>query len=136
MAARGMGSKYQGSKWITHHKRLAIYLRDGLACCYCGEGIEDGATLSLDHITPHCQGGSNHETNLVTSCKRCNSSRGDRDVAAFVKAVAEYINHGASAKAIMEHIETTRNRALDVRAAKAMIERRGGYAAALATARV
>ena len=31
-------------------KRLAIYLRDDMACIYCGIGIEEAGTLTLDHV--------------------------------------------------------------------------------------
>lgn len=123
MAARGMGTRYQGSKWIRREKRLAIYLRDGLCCAYCGQAVEDGATLTLDHLTPYHQGGSHHQANLVTACLRCNSSRGDRDVATFAKAVAEYL--GRDAGEITERIERIRHAALDVKAAKDIIARRG-----------
>ncbi|KKK72946.1 hypothetical protein LCGC14_2898780, partial [marine sediment metagenome] len=37
--------KNQGMNWIRPEKRLAIYLRDGLACCYCGATVEDGTKL-------------------------------------------------------------------------------------------
>ena len=45
---------------------MAIYMRDGLACAYCGAAVEDGAQLSLDHITPDSLGGDNQADNLVT----------------------------------------------------------------------
>src|SRR3990167_4136458 len=94
--ARARG-EWQGMNWIRQEKRLAIYLRDGMSCAWCGHSVEEGASLSLDHLAPHSKGGSNHESNLVTSCERCNKSRGARSVKAFAVAVAEYINHGVSA---------------------------------------
>lgn len=121
----------QGMNWIRPAKRLSIYLRDGLACCYCGEGVEDGAKLTLDHLTPHCEGGSNHETNLVTACHRCNSSRGKRDWRAFAAAVAGYLNHGVLPEQVVRHIETTVQRKLDLAAAKELIARRGSFTQAL-----
>jgi HNH endonuclease len=124
MAARGMGSKYQGSKWIRPEKRLAIYLRDGLACVWCGQAVEDETPLSLDHLTPWIDGGSNEATNLVTCCRRCNSSRGNRSVGDFAQAVANYIDHGVTAAGIAQRIEELRNRPLDLAAAKVMIARR------------
>lgn len=127
MAARGWGKKYQGMNWIRKEKRLAIYLRDGLACCYCGATVEDGARLTLDHIVPHSHGGSNNESNLVTACQKCNSSRGDRAVSDFCDSVAIYLNHGIQGKEILAHIEETRARKLDVPAAKELIARRGGF---------
>jgi hypothetical protein len=123
--------KNQGMNWIRPCKRLAIYLRDGLACCYCGAGIEDDAKLTLDHMLPYTSNGSNEATNLITCCHRCNSARGSRSWKKFAEKVAGYLNHGVTASAIIEHITKTRRRVLDVNAAKALIARRGGFTAAL-----
>lgn len=120
----------QGMNWIRPVKRLAIYMRDGMACCWCGESVEQGAKLTLDHLKPYSKGGSNHENNLVTACSRCNSSRGNRTMAGFARVVASYLNHGVKPASIMEHIGRTRFRKLDVTAAKELIERRGGFVAA------
>ena len=117
--------------WIRPEKRLAIYLRDGLACCYCGESVEAGAKLTLDHLTPHSKGGSNEPTNLVTCCHRCNSSRGNRPWRKFAASVAEYLNHGVRTADIVSHIERTRRRVIDVAGATELIGRRGGFSAAL-----
>ena len=68
------------SNWIRRDKRLAIYLRDGLRCAYCGKTVEDGASLSLDHLLAHHLGGSNHESNLVCCCRSCNSSKQDKTI--------------------------------------------------------
>jgi 5-methylcytosine-specific restriction endonuclease McrA len=121
----------QGSKWIRQEKRLAIYLRDGLACAYCGHGIESGATLSLDHVVCHSHGGSNDATNLVTCCTRCNSSRGTRSVETFAKSVAAYVNHSVKASTIIKHVRETIERPIDVKAAKALIAQRGSYSSVL-----
>ena len=120
----------QGMNWIRPEKRLAIYLRDGLACCYCGDTVEDGK-LTLDHLRPYASNGSNAPTNLVTCCAKCNSSRGKRSWKLFAGKVAAYLNHGVTATAIVQHVETTRRRSLDVAAAKTLIGRRGGFTAAL-----
>lgn len=127
--------KCQGMNWIRKEKRLAIYLRDGMACCYCDRGIEDEVRLTLDHVTPYIKGGSNDESNLVTSCHQCNSSRGTRPMRTFVNAVAAYRNHGCSAEEIIAHINRTRKRKLDIESAVAMIERRGGFTACLESMR-
>ena len=118
---------WQGMNWIRQEKRLAIYLRDGLACLYCGAKLEDGAQLSLDHIKPHSKGGSNLEGNLATCCTKCNSSRGDRDIKAFCLDVAKYINHGVSGEEILKTIKRNTKRSLKKYKpeAKEMIERRG-----------
>jgi 5-methylcytosine-specific restriction endonuclease McrA len=69
-----------GGKWIRPDKRLAIYLRDGQVCIWCGHSLEDGAELTLDHLVPCELGGDNHESNLVTACRHCNCSRRDLTV--------------------------------------------------------
>lgn len=122
-----------GMNWIRKEKRLALYLRDGLACCYCGASVEDGTQLTLDHVTPHSKGGSNEHTNLVTCCHRCNSARGNRDIFAFTKSVAAYLNHGVTPKQINNHIDTCLRRDLTpfLKQAKQLIAQRGGFSAAL-----
>lgn len=121
----------QGSNWCRRTTRLAIYLRDGMACAYCGATVEDGALLTLDHLTPHSHGGSNAPSNLVTCCLRCNSSRGNRSVRAFCRAVAEYLNHGVKAATIDKHVRACARRVLPRAEARDLIARRGSYTAAL-----
>jgi hypothetical protein len=120
--------KNQGSKWISRPTRLAIYQRDGMCCCYCGQGVEDGATLSLDHVKPYSKGGSDDATNLVTCCLRCNSARGNRSVKAFATISAAYLNNGVSADEIIRRIRNCTRRTVDVEAAKQVIAERGCWA--------
>ena len=127
--ARAKG-KNQGQNWIRPEKRLSIYLRDGLGCAYCGAGVEQGIKLTLDHLTPHSQGGSNKETNLVSCCLSCNSARGTRDVKEFATGVAAY--RGTDAEAILAGIRDRVRRVLPLAEAKALIARRGSCAKALA----
>ena len=128
--ARGKG-EHQGMNWIRQEKRLAIYLRDGLACAYCGSTVESGAQLSLDHITPHSLGGNNKETNLVTCCSKCNSLRGNREAEVFAASVAGYLNHGITGEVIMAHVNDCVSRKLDIKTAKELISRRGSCFAVL-----
>jgi hypothetical protein len=132
--ARSNG-KWQGMNWIRQESRLAIYLRDGLACAWCGHSVEQGASLSLDHVVPHSCGGDNKPTNLVTACERCNKSRGNRSDKAFAKAVAAYVNHGVTAKEVLSHVRDCQSRDLtDARAeSKKLIARRGSAAKVLAS---
>lgn len=122
--------KNQGMNFVRKDLRLALYLRDGLACCYCGQGIEDGARLTLDHLVPvsACEKPDNSPANLVTACSICNSSRGNRDWKEFAAKVADYKNHGATAAGIVAHIETTIRRPVDRKAAQALIAARGTWA--------
>lgn len=74
-----------GGGWIRPEKRRAIYVRDNLACVYCGAHLDEGIELTLDHLHPQELGGSNEAKNLVTACKQCNSSKGSKTVSKFVE---------------------------------------------------
>lgn len=67
----------RAGSWCRAQKRLAIWLRDGLACAYCGATVEGGALLTLDHLVP---GGSHDAGNLITACYSCNSARGCKSI--------------------------------------------------------
>jgi hypothetical protein len=119
----------QGMNWIRKEKRLAIYMRDGLACAYCGSSLEDGFQLSLDHLTPYSEGGSNKESNFVTCCSKCNSSRGTRNWMDFAHDVGRYV--AADGHKIIAHISDCIGRPLNTKEAKAIIDRRGGWTATM-----
>ena len=69
-----------GSKWIRPSTRLAIYLRDRFSCAYCGRDLHGAAPadLTLDHLDARHEAGRHAPSNLVTACRRCNSSRQDK----------------------------------------------------------
>ncbi|MBS7544329.1 HNH endonuclease [Ancylobacter oerskovii] len=64
----------------------------GNACVYCGIGMwiaYDGCKrndrmATLDHVIPKAIGGSNHNSNLVLACYRCNYERGSMAQAEFI----------------------------------------------------
>ena len=127
-----MSRNWNGAKWVRRERRLAIYMRDGLACVWCGSRLEDdGVTLSLDHVVPVSRGGRNNSRNLVTSCRKCNSVRGDRDLATFARAVASYLNNGVASKDIIGHVLDCIDRPVDVRAALRIMSKRAGWQQAL-----
>jgi 5-methylcytosine-specific restriction endonuclease McrA len=130
-ATNNRKENWQGMNWIRQTSRLAIYLRDGMACAYCGATVEDGAQLSLDHLKPHSKGGDNKPTNLVTCCSKCNSARGNRPVRTFCQAVAQYLN--VDAKAIERHVRACARRSLTEprKEARKLIARRGSVAKVL-----
>ena len=117
--------------WIGKRERLAIYMRDGMACVWCGKGVDDGAILSLDHVLPHSKGGLNISANLVTSCRHCNSMRGNRTMREFAKAVAEY--RGIGFKTIAAHIKRCCRRDMTAMRQESdrLVSRQGGFRRAL-----
>lgn len=52
--------------------KKAVFERDNHTCLMCGS-IEN---LVLDHIHPHCEGGSSDIENLQTLCRDCNGRKG------------------------------------------------------------
>lgn len=57
--------------------RKLLYARDYNVCAYCGE--EFGLTqLTIDHVLPRSRGGKDTWTNCVTSCQKCNQSKGNK----------------------------------------------------------
>lgn len=53
--------------------RRAIFHRDNGMCQYCGRAAE-----SIDHVHPRSRGGQHEWDNVVASCRRCNTTKGDR----------------------------------------------------------
>ncbi len=86
------------ARWIRPNTRLAIYDRDGFACIYCGRGVEDKITLSLDHIITRSMYRSlglrvdNSSRNLITACRSCNSKRRDTKINEFAPHLMDKIN--------------------------------------------
>jgi len=124
-------ANWQGMNWIRQEKRLAIYMRDGLACAYCSEGVEEGVRLTLDHVIPVEKGGSNNSDNLITCCDRCNGAKGERHVAEFIRATAAYLNHEVRAIDIQCHVLDCLARLLPLDQAKVQIAKRGSAAKAV-----
>ena len=77
----------RGYKGVCIRKdlRLAIYLRDSFHCAYCCTDLHGAhpTDITLDHVRPDSDGGSNDATNLITSCRHCNCSRQDTPLAKF-----------------------------------------------------
>ncbi len=117
MKRRGVTRPWSGAKWIRPSTRWAIYLRDRLACVYCGASC----ALSLDHVVPHSAGGSHAACNLVTACVPCNSARKDRPMREWIAIVSSRTSE--SIDSIARRVRAARRRKLD---------RVGGRALALA----
>lgn len=107
----GKSGNVNGMKWIRPEKRLAIYLRDGFCCGYCGKDLHRAkkGQCSLDHLTPRSKNGHNGATNLINACLKCNIARG-------TTPWRQYATGGAIAR-----IARLRRLTIDVVAAKGII---------------
>lgn len=55
--------------------RKNILIRDDFTCCYCGTRK---GPMTVDHVIPKNQGGTDTWENLVCACENCNNKKGDR----------------------------------------------------------
>lgn len=67
-----------GRRFAPTWLRKMILERDGYRCRYCGVAVTD-ATANMDHVIPWPEG-MTEESNLVTSCRPCNQSKGSQRV--------------------------------------------------------
>lgn len=73
-------------KAISAKTRLEVFERDGFQCVYCG--AYPGAGLTVDHIRPLADGGTDDRDNLATACLECNLGKGDRPLLILPPALA------------------------------------------------
>lgn len=55
-----------------------LFGRDRNICAYCGVYFANFYRLSRDHILPRSRGGANVWMNVVTACRDCNASKGNK----------------------------------------------------------
>lgn len=65
----------QGVSW-------AVYKRDGYKCRYCAV---DDVPLTVDHLVLWEEQGPSVPANLVSSCRKCNKTRGNAQYAAWLE---------------------------------------------------
>ena len=70
----------------TPELRKAIHAREGGVCFYCLRRIGQ-AIQCLDHVIPRAKLGPNSYRNLVSSCRECNSRKGERPAADFLRSL-------------------------------------------------
>jgi len=67
--------------------RQRVFSKSGFCCSACGYR----GALTVDHIIPVVNGGTDAEANLQGLCKRCNSSKGRRSMAEFMPNKKEQV---------------------------------------------
>jgi 5-methylcytosine-specific restriction endonuclease McrA len=68
----------------TRALRQSIHLRERGQCFYCLRRT-DARVQCLDHVVPRAKSGHNSYRNLVSSCLECNSLKGERPAADFLR---------------------------------------------------
>lgn len=59
---------------VCKRLRFEVLRRDNHACRYCGATAPE-AVMTIDHVVPVALGGDDQPSNLVTSCRDCNSGK-------------------------------------------------------------
>jgi len=77
--AAGSCSPEQWEARFNYHGRKCRY-------CHC---ILDDRTVQIEHMIPLRHGGSNWPSNLVPSCKFCNTSKKDKTYKQFIRYIKE-----------------------------------------------
>lgn len=65
-------------KRLPRSVREKVWIRDQKRCHYCKRLLRNLGDVEIDHRTPRSRGGSDHESNLRTSCHSCNHTKGAR----------------------------------------------------------
>jgi len=59
--------------------RKNVAIRDNYTCAYCNRRLGRHST-TIDHIVPKCKGGIHDWKNVITSCKKCNTCKSDKEL--------------------------------------------------------
>ena len=69
---------------VTHIEWQTVLYKFKHACAYCGATSD----LEQDHVVPLSHGGANVIANIVPACKRCNASKGAKNVMEWYKSTS------------------------------------------------
>ena len=84
-ASQPQSSNLEGLDFLkTRALRQSIHLRERGYCFYCLRRT-DARVQCLDHVVPRVRAGRNSYRNLVSSCLECNSLKGERPAAHFLR---------------------------------------------------
>ncbi len=77
-------------------KLHALITRDGKACWFCFQELED-SEITIEHLVARSSGGPNHLDNLVIACEPCNAKAHTMSVAEKValRAATAPRHHGS-----------------------------------------
>jgi hypothetical protein len=72
----------KSQRQIDQSVSWAVFRRDGYRCQYCWNGE---VPLTVDHLVLWEDGGPSTEANLLTACKKCNKTRGNKKFHEWLK---------------------------------------------------
>ena len=72
-------------KKISWRLGVAVWLKSGERCHYCGCRFSFVDDAEIDHVVPVSRGGTTELENLVLACASCNGSKGTMDAEEFLE---------------------------------------------------
>lgn len=99
MAPQGKIIVRKTQRQISQNISWEVFRRDEYTCRYCGK---NDVPLTVDHVILWEDGGPSIKENLVTSCKKCNRTRGNMKYREWLES-PEYAK--LSRKALVKHVE-------------------------------
>lgn len=87
-------------------RREEIIKESGRICYICGKRIPDNIPITIDHVNPRSNGGTDSALNTKCACKRCNNDKKDR-------GIGEYVQHIKNNRHLYPYIRNDRLSELD-----------------------
>lgn len=82
----------------TLSKRILLAMKQNWICHWCSQTMVEETlpvmyqnSATVEHLTPKCFGGTNHESNLVSACYRCNQTRGHEAQEIFIEIAKNFL---------------------------------------------
>lgn len=72
-----MVKDYVKSHKYPRFSKFNVTLRDRFKCQYCTTDVSTN-TVTMDHVLPVSKGGKTNWENIVASCMKCNTTKGDK----------------------------------------------------------
>lgn len=66
-------------KPLSKSIRFDVLNRDNFTCQYCGKSAPE-VRLEVDHVKPVSKGGTDHLSNLITTCEECNRGKSNKEL--------------------------------------------------------
>jgi 5-methylcytosine-specific restriction endonuclease McrA len=82
------GVEYQQGTLAGYETREYLLEKWERTCSYCGA---KDTPLQIEHIVPRAKGGTNRINNVCLACEPCNTAKGTRDIAVFLKKKPEVL---------------------------------------------
>jgi hypothetical protein len=94
----------KGQRTLETGVQWRVFKRDRYTCRYCAN---DSTPLTVDHLVLWEEGGPSIEANLVSACRKCNKTRGN-------KSYADWLNSPDYKRLSVKLDEATRKANLDL----------------------